>query len=362
MNYLRSDDSGAAARGARAVLHWCNPALAAAFATWQEAAQSQVSDRTNELKASKFLQMALALKALTGFKWAVQEAHVDRAAAGHRGGAVKKAVLRGWCQVTWYLQVWRRNHSHHTQQCAVITVLREHADARMLQTACATTCASCVHAVQEKRQKQLAAAYAWSTKTKHKALTALLSYASFRRTRLQQTVAARHHCAVTRKAGVLAAWRSLARYLAPIRTGLEMITHKVSTPSGMAKSTLFSSSWRRRCAILLRDLSTVCTKVAFLVPYTPVLCAAASPRQQAAAVCCLAPLVPPVKPAADCPGPPQASCAGCLVPGLAAHHNDQTQAPVAAPRKLCDAYGQHVATTVGVVCTAAYRWQAHPAS
>jgi hypothetical protein len=62
-------------------------------------------ERTNELKASKFLQLALSLKALTGFKWAVQEAHVDRAAAGHRGGAVKKAVLRGWRQVTWYLQV-----------------------------------------------------------------------------------------------------------------------------------------------------------------------------------------------------------------------------------------------------------------
>lgn len=119
VNYLRSDDSGAAARGARAVLHWCNPALAAAFATWREAAQSQVSDRTNELKASKFLQLALALKALTGLKWAVQEAHVDRAAAGHRGGAVKKAVLRGWRQVTWYLQVWRRDRSHHIQHCAL---------------------------------------------------------------------------------------------------------------------------------------------------------------------------------------------------------------------------------------------------
>lgn len=137
----------------------------------------------------------------------------------------------------------------------------------MLQTARATTCASCVHAAQEKRQKQLAAAYAWSTKTKHKALTALLSYASFRRTRAQQTVAACHHCALTRKSGVLAAWRSLARYLAPIRTGLEKIAHKVSTRSGMAKSTLFSSNWHRRCAVLLRDLSSVCSKVAFLVPF-----------------------------------------------------------------------------------------------
>lgn len=61
--------------------------------------------------------------------------------------------------------------------------------------------------LQEKHQKQVAAAYAWSTKTKHKALTALLSYSQFRLTRAQQTVAARHHCAMTRKAGVLAAWR-----------------------------------------------------------------------------------------------------------------------------------------------------------
>lgn len=105
VNYLQADDSGAATRGIRAVLHWQNPVLAAAFATWQDATQSQVSERTNELKASKFLQLALALKALTGFKWAVQEAHVDRAAASHRGGAVKKAVLRGWQQVSWYLQV-----------------------------------------------------------------------------------------------------------------------------------------------------------------------------------------------------------------------------------------------------------------
>lgn len=104
-NFLRMDDSGAAARATRAVLHWQNPTLAAAFSTWLDAAAAQLTDRTNELKAAKFLQLALVLKALTGFKWAVQEASVDRAAAGHRGAAVKRAVLKGWRQVAWYLQV-----------------------------------------------------------------------------------------------------------------------------------------------------------------------------------------------------------------------------------------------------------------
>lgn len=83
-----------------------------------------MSDRTNEFKASKFLQLALALKALTGFKWAAQEVHVDRAAAGHRGGALKKAVLRGWRQVTWYLQVWRRSRFINPMLCCSYWVER----------------------------------------------------------------------------------------------------------------------------------------------------------------------------------------------------------------------------------------------
>jgi hypothetical protein len=85
----------------------------------------------------------------------------------------------------------------------------------------------CGCGLQEKHQKQVAAAYAWSTKTKHKALTALLSYSQFRLMRAQQTIAARHNCTMTRKAGVLAAWRDLARYLAPIRRALDVMTHKV---------------------------------------------------------------------------------------------------------------------------------------
>jgi hypothetical protein len=82
--------------------------------------------------------------------------------------------------------------------------------------------------LQEKQQKQVAATYAWSSRTKHKALTALLSYSTFRRTRVQQTIAARHHWAVTRKAGVMSAWQGLARYLAPIRAALDVMTSRVS--------------------------------------------------------------------------------------------------------------------------------------
>jgi hypothetical protein len=111
--FLDMDDTGAGMCATRAALHWLNPALAAAFSTWQEAARAQVVERTNELKATKFLQLALALKALTSFKWAVQEARVDQTAAKHRGGALKRAVLRGWRQVAVYLQV----------RCALIKML-----------------------------------------------------------------------------------------------------------------------------------------------------------------------------------------------------------------------------------------------
>ena len=82
--------------------------------------------------------------------------------------------------------------------------------------------------VQEKQQKQVAAAFAWSSKAKLKALTALLSYSEFRRTRAQQTIAARHHWVMTRKAGVMSAWHGLARYLAPIRTALDVMASRVS--------------------------------------------------------------------------------------------------------------------------------------
>jgi hypothetical protein len=85
--------------------------------------QSELLERINGLKASKFLQLALSLKALTGFKWSVQEAHVDRAAAGHRGGAVKKAVLRGWRQVAWYLQVRLLSECARIQPAAFCTIL-----------------------------------------------------------------------------------------------------------------------------------------------------------------------------------------------------------------------------------------------
>lgn len=105
MTYLHMDDTGAAARAIKAVLRWCNLPLWAAFASWRQAARDGVLARSNEFKAEKFLQLALALKALTGLRWRVQEGKVDRAAATHRGGAVKKAALRGWQQVAVYLQV-----------------------------------------------------------------------------------------------------------------------------------------------------------------------------------------------------------------------------------------------------------------
>lgn len=111
MTFLQVDSSGATARATRAVLHWQNLQLAAAFSSWSQQAQDQALERLNDVKAAKFLHLALLLKALTGFKSAVQEAHIDRAAIMHRGGATKRTVLRAWRQVVWYLQVhallWR---------------------------------------------------------------------------------------------------------------------------------------------------------------------------------------------------------------------------------------------------------------
>jgi hypothetical protein len=55
----------------------------------------------------------------------------------------------------------------------------------------------------------------------------MLAYAEFRRTRAQQSLAARHHCRQRSKAAVLGAWLGAARYLAPIRRALTTIMSKV---------------------------------------------------------------------------------------------------------------------------------------
>jgi hypothetical protein len=172
---------GAAARARHAVERWQHWPLPAALSAWRSLLQEQRREAANELKASKFLELALVFKALTGFKWAVQDAAVQHAAAQHRHGALRRVVLRGWRCVATHLQ--------------------------------------------DKRHKAVAAGYHSALATRRKALGVLLAYAAFRRTRTQQTLAARHHARERRKALVLAGWRSAAGYLAPIRRAL----HKMDT-------------------------------------------------------------------------------------------------------------------------------------
>jgi hypothetical protein len=102
---LRMDDSGAAARAHKAALRWVHWPVSAAFSTWRAVLHEEHQQATNELKADKFLQLALAFKVLTGLMLVVQESHVERAAGQHRHGAVRRAVFRGWQRVARYLQV-----------------------------------------------------------------------------------------------------------------------------------------------------------------------------------------------------------------------------------------------------------------
>jgi hypothetical protein len=100
-----SAGSATAQLACKAAARWQHWPLSVAFASWRSNAAEQVLERTNEKRASTFLYFALTLKALTGFKWAVQDARVDSAAGQHRQVVTKRSVLRAWRVAALYLKV-----------------------------------------------------------------------------------------------------------------------------------------------------------------------------------------------------------------------------------------------------------------
>jgi len=102
-----SNGSSAAQLARTAVARWQHWPLSLAFASWRSNTAELVLERTNEKRASTFLYYALTLKAFTGFKWAVRDAHVDNAAGQHRQVVTKRSVLRAWRVAALYVKVRR---------------------------------------------------------------------------------------------------------------------------------------------------------------------------------------------------------------------------------------------------------------
>jgi hypothetical protein len=100
--------SGTAHLARQAAIRWQHWPLSVAFDSWRANAAEEVLERTIEKRASTFLYYALTLKALTGFKWAVQDAHVDNAAGQHREVVTKRSVLRAWRVAALYVKVCER--------------------------------------------------------------------------------------------------------------------------------------------------------------------------------------------------------------------------------------------------------------
>ena len=96
MQFIRSDTTSTSKVAEAAAARWLNWPLSLAFSTWQANTDAAEQDRQNEYRAVKFLYYALTLKAINGFRWAVQEARVHSAADEHREGARKRAVLKAW--------------------------------------------------------------------------------------------------------------------------------------------------------------------------------------------------------------------------------------------------------------------------
>lgn len=104
MEFIQLDDTGTALLARKAAVRWSHWPLSAAFTGWSANAAEQVLERTNERRASTFLYFALTLKALTGFKWAVQEAKEDAAAGAHRQAVTKRQVFRAWKVAAVYIK------------------------------------------------------------------------------------------------------------------------------------------------------------------------------------------------------------------------------------------------------------------
>lgn len=95
--YAQTTDGSSTAQLARqAAIRWQHWPLSVAFASWRANAAEDILERTNEKRAATFLYFALTLKAITGFKWAVRDAHVDNAAGQHRDVVTQRSALRAW--------------------------------------------------------------------------------------------------------------------------------------------------------------------------------------------------------------------------------------------------------------------------
>eukprot|EP00882_Tetradesmus_deserticola_P031471 GHRQ01035589.1.p1 GENE.GHRQ01035589.1~~GHRQ01035589.1.p1 ORF type:complete len:161 (+),score=52.46 GHRQ01035589.1:599-1081(+) len=91
-----SAGSSTAQLARQAAVRWQHWPLSVAFASWRRNAAEEALERTNAKRASTFLYYALTLRALTGFRWAVRDVHVEEAAGQHRLVVTKRSVLRAW--------------------------------------------------------------------------------------------------------------------------------------------------------------------------------------------------------------------------------------------------------------------------
>ncbi|KAF6256503.1 hypothetical protein COO60DRAFT_99985 [Scenedesmus sp. NREL 46B-D3] len=177
-----SDGSSTAQLARQAAVRWRHWPLSVAFEFWRANAAEETLERTNEKRASTFLYFALTAKALTGFKWAVRDAHVNNAAGQHRRVMTQRSVLRAW-----------RVAALH---------------------------------VKEKRQKLVAALFTYASGLTRRATVAWLLCLQRRHAKAQQWQRAARHYVLRRKAACLSSWLRTTRYLAPLRRNMGQLHTK----------------------------------------------------------------------------------------------------------------------------------------
>lgn len=123
MLHITSCRTGTIKVARMAATRWLHWPLSVAFSTWKTNAEDQAQERQDEHRAVKFLYYALALKCLTGFRWAVQESKVHVAAGVHRVGATKKAVLRNWIVAARHVKVWLLWADHSRNRTSWLTFM-----------------------------------------------------------------------------------------------------------------------------------------------------------------------------------------------------------------------------------------------
>eukprot|EP00882_Tetradesmus_deserticola_P016610 GHRQ01017749.1.p1 GENE.GHRQ01017749.1~~GHRQ01017749.1.p1 ORF type:complete len:197 (+),score=56.80 GHRQ01017749.1:1012-1602(+) len=179
-----SAGSSTAQLARQAAVRWQHWPLSVAFASWRRNAAEEALERTNAKRASTFLYYALTLKALTGFRWTVRDAHVEEAAGQHRLVVTQRSVLRAW-----------RVAALH---------------------------------VKEKRHKLVAALYTYSCGLTRRATIGWLLYLQQRHTKAQQWQLAARHYVLRRKAVCFSSWLRTIRYIVPLRHSMRQLHTKVT--------------------------------------------------------------------------------------------------------------------------------------